>query len=78
MNEWLKGNKILGVYIRNYQDKTGMTLISKINTISILWIGILASAYFFTDNLSIRIILAIIAIGVTIHIVTIKTKNKEV
>jgi uncharacterized membrane protein YbaN (DUF454 family) len=77
MNEWLKRNKYLGVYIRNYQDKTGMTKVSKISTILVLWVGILASAYFVTQSLSIRIILGIIAIGVTIHIVTIKTNNNN-
>ena len=34
-NEWLRNHKILGMYIKNYQDKSGLTLKSKmINIIS--------------------------------------------
>jgi len=73
MNAWLKRNKILGVYIRNYQDKAGMSIAAKVSTILFLWAGILASGYFFTENTAVRIILLIIAAGVSIHIFTIKT-----
>ena len=72
-NQWLKNNKWLGGYVRNYQDKTGLTIKSKITTISILWISILFSAFLFTEDLYIRIILLLIAVGVTIHLLTIKT-----
>jgi uncharacterized membrane protein YbaN (DUF454 family) len=70
---WLINNRWLGKYIKNYREKKGMPLKLKIYIISLLWITILASAIFFVDILVIRILLILIAIGVTIHISRIKT-----
>lgn len=74
-NEWLRNHKILGVYLKNYQDKTGLTIKSKVFTIIFLWLSIVTSAFFLTNEFYIRIILFAIAIGVTTHIVLIKTKK---
>lgn len=76
-NSWLKNNKWLGSYLRNYQDKTGLTLTSKILHIAILWISILFSALVLTENLAIQILLFLIACGVTIHLITIKTATDK-
>ena len=75
-NTWLRNNRWLGGYLRNYQDKTGLTITSKIVHISILWVSILVSAFVFTENTAIRILLMLIAAGVTIHLATIKTAEK--
>src|SRR3990172_8713506 len=72
-NEWLKSNRYLGPYLRNYQDKTGLTLKSKILSIVFLWISISLSGYFLTHELYIRLILLAIACGVSIHLILIKT-----
>jgi uncharacterized membrane protein YbaN (DUF454 family) len=74
-NEWLRNHKILGVYIDNYQNKTGLTRNAKIANIITLWTSISLSAFLLTDELYIRIILLVIAIGVTIHLLMIKTKK---
>ena len=71
--EWLKNNRWLGSYLKNYQDKTGLTIISKITHITILWISIGLSAYYLTENDAIRILLLFIAIGVSVHLVMVKT-----
>jgi uncharacterized protein len=74
-NEWLRNHKILGMYIKNYQDKSGLTVKSKIFNITFLWIMISASAIFFTELWYIKVLLLAIAIGVTIHLLMIKTKK---
>lgn len=74
-NEWLRNHKILGMYIKNYQDKSGLTIKSKILNITFLWIMISASAIFFTELWYIRLLLFAIAIGVTIHLILVKTKK---
>lgn len=74
-NDWLRNHKILGQYIKNYQDKTGLTFKSKIFNLVFLWIMILASAFLLTNSLPIKILLIAIAIGVTIHLLLIKTKK---
>jgi uncharacterized membrane protein YbaN (DUF454 family) len=74
-NEWLRNHKILGGYVDNYQNKTGLTRNAKIANIITLWSSILLSAFLLTEKLYIRIILLVIAVGVTIHLVMIKTKK---
>lgn len=74
-NEWLRNHKILGIYIKNYQDKSGLTIKAKVFNIAFLWIMILSSAYFFTEELYIKLLLIAIAIGVTIHLLMVKTKK---
>jgi uncharacterized membrane protein YbaN (DUF454 family) len=74
-NEWLRNHKILGGYIDNYQNKNGLTRNSKFINIITLWISISLSAFLLTDRLYIRILLLSIAIGVTVHLLMIKTKQ---
>lgn len=74
-NEWLRNNKYLGQYIKNYQEGTGLTIKSKIFTIAFLWASIIFSAFFFTEVFYIRMILFAIAVGVSIHLITVKTKR---
>jgi len=71
--KWLISNKFFGKYIRNYREGKGMPLKIKIVTISLLWVTIGYSAILAIDILWVRIILTIVATGVTIHIARIKT-----
>ncbi len=73
---WLINNKWFGEYIKNYREKRGIPLSVKIISITILWITIAFSTFIIVSNLLIQIILIIISVGVTIHIITIKTKIK--
>ena len=73
---WLISNKIFGIYIKNYREGRGIPLKLKIITIALLWITIGCSAIFAIDIFWVRVILVIIAIGVTIHIISIKPKDK--
>jgi hypothetical protein len=75
---WLMNNKWFGNYIKNYREGRGVPLKFKIFTISLLWITILTSIYFVINNFWIEIILIMIAIGVTIHIITIKTYKHKI
>lgn len=74
-NEWLRNHKVLGGYIDNYQNKTGLTVQSKIINIALLWISISLSAIFLTDELYIKLLLFGIAVGVTFHLLMVKTKK---
>jgi len=75
--DWLLNNKWFGTYIKSYHEGRGVPLKFKVFTISLLWITILASVFFVISNVWIKIILIIIAIGVTIHIITIKTYKQK-
>lgn len=73
MNDWLVNHKYLGQYIKTYRDNTGMTVKSKITSIVMLWISISISGLYFTESTPVRILLLLIAVGVSIHLITIKT-----
>ncbi len=75
--DWLIKNRWLGQYIKNYQDDKGIPFKVKIITILVLWLTIMISTILFVSNLLIQIILFIIAIGVSIHIIKIKTLDKK-
>jgi len=76
--DWLMNNKWFGTYIKNYREGRGVPLKFKIFTLSLLWLTILFSVFFVLNNFWIKIILILIAIGVTIHILTIKTYKKKI
>jgi len=71
-------NRWLGKYIKNYQEGKGIPLTLKIISIIFLWITIIFSTVIIVTNIFIRIILIIIAIGVTTHILTIKNLEKNI
>lgn len=73
----LLSNRFFGSYIKNYLEGRGISLKMKVWTLCLLWITILFSAILATDNPTIRIILACVLIGVTIHILLIKTINNK-
>jgi uncharacterized membrane protein YbaN (DUF454 family) len=72
---WLLGNRWFGTYIRDYIEGRGMPLRTKILTILLLWAAIGISVCAGTQNLAVRIVLALVAIGVTLHIIIIKVKR---
>jgi len=73
---WLINNRILGRYIKDYREGRGIPVKVKIIAIALLWVTISCSAYFATDILWVRIILVMVAIGVSIHITRIMPRDK--
>ena len=76
--QWLINNKWFGTYIKNYQEGRGISLSAKIITITFLWITITFSTIIMISSFLVQIVLVIIAIGVTIHILTIKTLKNSI
>ena len=74
---WLLNNRFFGAYVRNYRDGRGMPRKIKIATILLLWITIACSIIFAVQALVIRVILLVVAVGVTVHIMLIKTTPKD-
>ena len=74
---WLINNKWLGNYIKNYREGKGVPLKVKVLSISLLWITIGYSVFFVVNIFLIRVILILIAIGVTIHIISIRTLKQR-
>ena len=71
---WLIEHKIFGKYIKDYLDGKGIPLKAKIFSITLLWAMMLYSGIFIVKILIIRIIMFIIAVCVTWHILSLKTR----
>lgn len=71
--QWLVNHKIFGLYIRNYREYKAIPLKMKISSIALLWITISFSILYVVDSTAMKIILALIGIGVTIHLLHYKT-----
>lgn len=74
---WLMTNCWCGEYIRNYREGKGLPLKQKVLTILLLWLTIGLTARLAVSMWWLRVILIGIAIGVTIHLVKIKTYKPE-
>lgn len=72
-HSWLINHKYLGEFIRNYTEKKGIPLKTKIGAITLLWVAILLSAIFIVELSVIKILLLLIAAAVTAHILSFKT-----
>jgi len=76
--DWLLNNRWFGDYIRNYREGRGIPLTEKILAISSLWLTIGFSVLCVVQNMWVKLLLLSIAVGVTIHLVRIKTLRKKV
>jgi uncharacterized membrane protein YbaN (DUF454 family) len=73
---WLMNNKFLGKYLCDYVNNRTISVQSKIISITILWVTILASSVFILEKIVIKIVLLIIAAAVTIHILSFKSTKE--
>ncbi len=74
---WLITNRFFGEYIHNYREKRGVPMKIKVYTLILLWATICFSAFYVVSVIWLRVVLMIIATGVTIHVLSIKTLKKS-
>ena len=74
---WLINHKVFGEYIRNFREYKAIPVRIKVISISMLWITILSSAYFFVPYNAVKVLLIITAIAVTIHILSFKNLEQK-
>jgi uncharacterized membrane protein YbaN (DUF454 family) len=72
---WLMGNRFFGNYIRNYIEGRGIPVKVKLFIIILLWVTIGISIWLVAKPL-VTVILLIVAVGVTLHIIFIRVKQK--
>ncbi|MBQ8856382.1 MAG: YbaN family protein [Bacteroidales bacterium] len=71
--DWLMNHPRLGVYISNFMKHKAIPLRVKIVAVSMLWITLLYCAIWVAGHWAFRLFFILIAIGVTIHILSYKT-----
>jgi uncharacterized membrane protein YbaN (DUF454 family) len=77
LNSWLLSHPSLGRFIQDYRDGRGMPLRAKVVALVLLWGTITLSAIFAVSVLWARLLLAVVAVGVTIHLLSIKTTTSK-
>jgi uncharacterized membrane protein YbaN (DUF454 family) len=71
--DWLLNNRWFGKFVRNYIQGRGVPQKVKLWTITFLWLTIGFSVTFVAQVLLIRIVLILIAIGVSLHVLSVRT-----
>lgn len=74
---WLLTNRLFGAYIDNYRRGHGIPRREKILTLTALWLTIGFSAFYVVHVAWLRILLGLIAVGVTVHLARIPTYEGE-
>jgi uncharacterized membrane protein YbaN (DUF454 family) len=68
---------VLGAYIRNHREGRGMRRRDKVLTLVALWAGIGATTIWSVESLWLRLLLAGIALAVTVHVVKLPAFRPE-
>ena len=73
--DWLLNHPKLGPYISNFLIHKSIPLHVKIVSISMIWITLLNCAIFVAEHWAFRTFFILIALSVTLHILSYKTKR---
>lgn len=73
---WLLHQKHLGPYIRNYRENKAIPLRAKIISLLLMWGTMVYCIFFLIPFLWVKIVMFLIAAGVTYHILSFKTLRK--
>lgn len=71
--QWLLNHRWFGNYIKTYQEGKGIPLRAKAISISLIWLTILSAVLFIVHPFIVRIILIVIAAGVTLYLLSLPT-----
>jgi len=73
---WLIHHRLFGKYIENYIKYRAIPLKSKVVSIVLLW-GVILTSIFVLNDLLTTIILGLVACGVSIHLLLLKTLKRD-
>lgn len=74
---WLVTNRVFGRYLDDYLQGRGIPWKVKASALLLLWGVIGCTAFLVVDAWWLRVLLLVIATGVTIHIVTLKSRGRQ-
>ena len=71
--QWLIQQKHLGSYIRNFREYRAIPLRAKIISVSMVWITLIYCTITISEQIWVKSLFIILAIGITWHILSYKT-----
>ena len=71
--QWLLNHKHLGPYIRNFRENKAIPLRAKIISLTLMWGTMLYCIFFLIPLIWVKVLMFLIATGVTYHILSFKT-----
>lgn len=74
---WLTTNRLFGSYISDYREGRGISVGHKTLTIAILWLTMGITGVFFVNSWWLRALLLGVALGVTIHLLRMRTRRMK-
>lgn len=73
---WLINHRVFGPYIFNYVTYRAVSRSVKVGTLILLWSTLLVSIML-VNNIYIRVVLLVVGVGVSVHVLTLKTMVKQ-
>jgi uncharacterized membrane protein YbaN (DUF454 family) len=73
----LISNRLVGGFIRDYREQRGVSARAKITALALLWGVIGYTALTAVDAAWLRVLLAVVAVAVTIHLLRLKTIRSQ-
>ncbi|MBQ4525932.1 MAG: YbaN family protein [Bacteroidaceae bacterium] len=74
---WLMAHPTLGPYIRSFREDKAIPLRAKVVSVTMVWVTLLYCIFFVVNPLWLRILLFLLAIGISWHILSFKTRPSE-
>lgn len=71
---WLMNHPKLGPYIRSFREDKSIPLRAKIFSVTMVWLTLLYCAFFVAEYLWLRLLFIALAVGITWHILSYKTR----
>lgn len=72
---WLMQHRWLGPYIRSFREDRAIPLRAKVLALSLLWITSVHCIVFLFDSWWLRLLMGGIAVGVTVYLLSFKTRR---
>jgi uncharacterized membrane protein YbaN (DUF454 family) len=70
-------NRVFGRYLSDYINGRGVSWKVKAGTLLLLWVVMTLTAVFFVEQLWVRVLLFVIAAGVTAHVALLKGRTRD-
>lgn len=76
-HDWLINHPWFGDYIKNFQEGRGLTLKSKIVSVLMIWLSIGSTALLVVSAIWLKLLLLVIAVGVSSYLISRPTYIKD-